>query len=81
MFNLWKFVVLYDLIFFVSGKKSLNGKMLFEECKKVNLNLYLIDSVDEIDDFLLFGVNFIGVCGVILIFKWLMEEIFEVIKV
>ena len=44
-----KFAASHDLIFFVSGKKSSNGKMLFKECKKVNPNSHLIDSADEID--------------------------------
>ena len=43
-----KFAASHDLIFFVSGKKSSNGKMLFSECKKVNANSHLIDSAEEI---------------------------------
>ena len=78
--NLRKFAASHDLIFFVSGKKSSNGKMLFEECKKVNPNSHLIDSADEIDDSLLPGVNSIGVCGATSTPKWLMEEISEAIK-
>lgn len=78
--NLRKFAASHDLIFFVSGKKSSNGKMLFEECKKVNPNSHLIDSAEEIDDSLLPGVNSIGVCGATSTPKWLMEEISEAIK-
>ena len=78
--NLRKFAASHDLIFFVSGKKSSNGKMLFEECKKVNPNSHLIDSADEIDDSLLPSVNSIGVCGATSTPKWLMEEISEAIK-
>ena len=78
--NLRKFAASHDLIFFVSGKKSSNGKMLFEECKKVNPNSHLIDSAEEIDSSLLAGANSIGVCGATSTPKWLMEEISEAIK-
>ena len=65
----------HDLIFFVSGKKSSNGKMLFEECLKVNSNSHLIDSPEEIDPSLLQDVTSIGVCGATSTPKWLMEQI------
>lgn len=61
--NIRKFAAAHDLIFFVSGKKSSNGKMLFSECRKVNANSHLIDSVEEIDDSLLANAASIGICG------------------
>ncbi len=73
--NLRKFAATHDLVFFVSGKKSSNGKMLFSECLKVNPNSHLIDSVDEIDTTLLHDIKSIGVCGATSTPKWLMEEI------
>ena len=51
--KLREFAATHDLIFFVSGKKSSNGKMLFEECLKVNANSHLIDNEKEIDPSLL----------------------------
>ena len=78
--KLREFAATHDLIFFVSGKKSSNGKMLFEECLKVNANSHLIDSAEEIDSSLLAGANSIGVCGATSTPKWLMEEISEAIK-
>lgn len=78
--NIRKFAASHDLVFFVSGKKSSNGKMLFSECKKVNPNSHLIDSAEEIDHSLLAGVSSIGVCGATSTPKWLMEEISEAIK-
>ena len=63
------------MIFFVSGKKSSNGKMLFEECLKVNANSHLIDNEKEIDPSLLQNVKSIGVCGATSTPKWLMEKI------
>ncbi|WP_294588961.1 4-hydroxy-3-methylbut-2-enyl diphosphate reductase [uncultured Bacteroides sp.] len=78
--NIRKFAASHDLVFFVSGKKSSNGKILFSECKKVNPNSHLIDSIEEIDDSLLTGANLIGICGATSTPKWLMEEISEAIK-
>lgn len=78
--NIRKFAASHDLVFFVSGKKSSNGKILFSECKKVNPNSHLIDSIEEIDDSLLAGANLIGICGATSTPKWLMEEISEAIK-
>ena len=73
--NIRTFAAAHDLIFFVSGKKSSNGKMLFSECQKVNPNSHLIDNVAEIDDNLLHNAHSIGICGATSTPKWLMEEV------
>lgn len=78
--NIRKFAASHDLVFFVSGKKSSNGKILFNECKKVNLNSHFIDGSQEINDSLLTGVSSIGICGATSTPKWLMEEICTSIK-
>lgn len=78
--NIRSFAASHDLIFFVSGKKSSNGKMLFSECKKVNSNSHLIDSSKEIEITLLKDITSIGICGATSTPKWLMEEIAEHIK-
>ena len=78
--KLREFAATHDLIFFVSGKKSSNGKMLFEECLKVNTNSHLIDNEKEIDPSLLQNVNSIGVCGATSSPKWLMEKIYNHIR-
>ena len=78
--KLREFAATHDLIFFVSGKKSSNGKMLFEECLKVNTNSHLIDNEKEIDASLLQIVNSIGVCGATSTPKWLMEKIYNHIR-
>ena len=75
-----EFAATHDLIFFVSGKKSSNGKMLFEECLKVNANSHLIDNEKEIDPSLLQNVQSIGVCGATSTPKWLMEKIYSHIQ-
>lgn len=67
------FAASHELIFFVCGHKSSNGKILFQECKKVNPNSYQIDGPEEIDRSLLEGVKSIGICGATSTPKWLME--------
>ncbi|KAA6345262.1 4-hydroxy-3-methylbut-2-enyl diphosphate reductase [termite gut metagenome] len=70
------FALSHDLVFFVSGKKSSNGKMLFNECLKTNPNSHLIDSTNEIDLFLLHSnIRSVGICGATSTPKWLMEEV------
>ena len=72
--NIRAFATSHDLIFFVSGKKSSNGKILFNECCQVNPNSHLIDDASEIDFNLLQDINSIGICGATSTPKWLMEE-------
>lgn len=72
--NIRTFATSHDLIFFVCGKKSSNGKILFNECRKVNPNSHLIDNPDEINPSLLKGVESIGICGATSTPKWLMEK-------
>ena len=77
--NIRNFAASHDLIFFVCGRKSSNGKILFHECKKVNPNSFLIDQPEEIDKQLLQGVQSIGICGATSTPKWLMEDCKKVI--
>jgi len=74
--NLRKFAAKHDLVFFVSGKKSSNGKVLYEECKKENENTHLISDKSEIDTNLIHqDLKSIGICGATSTPKWLMQEI------
>jgi 4-hydroxy-3-methylbut-2-enyl diphosphate reductase len=78
--NIRQFAANHDLIFFVCGRKSSNGKILFHECKQVNPNTYLIDQPGEIDRSVLKGARSIGICGATSTPKWLMEECKKVIS-
>lgn len=71
--NIRAFATSHDLIFFVSGKKSSNGKILFNECRQVNPNSHMIEDAREIDFTLLHSVQSIGICGATSTPKWLME--------
>ena len=64
----------HDVILFVSGKKSSNGKVLFSECLAVNPRSYMIDSVDEIDYSWFDGALSVSICGATSTPKWLMED-------
>lgn len=74
-----EFAASHDLIFFVCGHKSSNGKILFQECKKVNPNSYQIDKPEEIDKSILSRAHSIGICGATSTPKWLMEACKKVI--
>lgn len=69
----------HDLVFFVCGKKSSNGRVLFNECCKVNPNTIMIEGPHEIDFKLLSGVSTVGICGATSTPKWLMENCKKVI--
>ncbi len=78
--NIKKFASTHDLVFFVSGRKSSNGKVLYQECKQVNKNSHLIDGPDEIDPSLLRDAKDIGICGATSTPRWLMEACKERIE-
>ena len=72
--NISAFASRHDLVLFVCGRKSSNGKVLFNECKSVNPNSHLIEGREEIKKEWLDGVNTIGICGATSTPKWLMEQ-------
>jgi 4-hydroxy-3-methylbut-2-en-1-yl diphosphate reductase len=75
-----QFVKLYNVIIFVSGKESSNGKYLFEVCKSVNQNTYFVTSPADIDPDWFIGVESVGICGATSTPRWLMEEVSNFLK-
>ena len=73
--NIQVFASKHDWIYFVAGKKSSNGKMLLDECRKANPNTVFITEAGEITEPLPEGVQSVGVCGATSTPKWLMEEV------
>ncbi|MBC7616041.1 MAG: 4-hydroxy-3-methylbut-2-enyl diphosphate reductase [Pedobacter sp.] len=73
--ELEKFVVDYDKIIFVSGKKSSNGKVLYDVCKKYNSNAYFISNAEEIDENWFNLNDKVGICGATSTPMWLMENV------
>ena len=72
--NISQFASRHDLILFVCGRKSSNGKVLFNECRRVNPNTHLVEGPEEIDPSWLQGVETVGICGATSTPKWLMEQ-------
>ena len=72
--NISQFAARHDLILFVCGRKSSNGRVLFNECLRVNPNSHLIEGPEEIAPEWLKGIGSVGICGATSTPKWLMEQ-------
>jgi len=75
--QLQKFSQEKDVIFFVSGKKSSNGKALYQVCKGVNPRSYFIENEQDIDPEWIHHEDSIGICGATSTPMWLMEQVRE----
>ena len=73
--RLSRFALEHDMILFVSGKASSNGKVLCDLCKSLNIRTYHIDSVAEIKREWFRADDKVGVCGATSTPKWLLEEV------
>lgn len=73
--NIHTFATKFDVVLFVSGIKSSNGKVLFQECKTVNKRSYFISTINDITDSMLKDAQSIGICGATSTPKWLMENV------
>lgn len=78
--KLTKFALEHDIIIFVSGKASSNGKVLCDLCKSLNIRTYHIDSVAEIKREWFRADDKVGVCGATSTPKWLLEDVAGSIK-
>ena len=73
--ELRKFVTNYDRIIFVSGRKSSNGKILYDVCRQHNVNTYFVSASSEIDATMFHANDTVGICGATSTPMWLMEEV------
>ena len=73
--GLEEFAKNHDLIIFVAGKNSSNGKILFEICKKVNPNSYFISEPFEIKRHWFDDNHSVGICGATSTPHWLLHEV------
>ncbi|MDX9695312.1 MAG: 4-hydroxy-3-methylbut-2-enyl diphosphate reductase [Bacteroidales bacterium] len=73
--QLREFVKNHDVIVFVSGKKSSNGKMLYQVCKDENENTYFVSDETELDKSWFIKASSVGICGATSTPRWLMEKI------
>ncbi len=78
--RLKEFAATHDAIVFVSGAKSSNGKVLFEECHKINPDTIMVSDSSDLDISKLKNKNSIGICGATSTPRWLMTEIAEKIS-
>jgi len=74
--HLKEFASSHSIIFFVSGKESSNGKVLFDLCRSVNSRTYWLENASELDISLLTDGDSVGICGATSTPKWQLEEIF-----
>lgn len=78
--NIATFAEKNDIVLFVSGKKSSNGKVLYEHSKSINPNTYFITEPKEVDELELDLSKKIGICGATSTPRWLMEAVSERIQ-
>jgi len=78
--ELAEFAPKFNVVVFVSGKNSSNGKMLYQVCKNINPNTYFVSSASEVEANW-FEPHFnVGICGATSTPLWLMEQVAERIR-
>lgn len=73
--NLAEFSSSVDVVLFVCGRKSSNGRVLSEVCRKANARCYNIEEASEIETHWFEGAQSVGICGATSTPRWLMEEV------
>lgn len=77
--HLKSFAGKHDIVIFVSGRESSNGKMLYSVCKSVNPETYFVSSPDEIETEWFKGKKSAGICGATSTPKWLIESVRDIV--
>lgn len=78
--HLAQFAARFDAVLFVCGRKSSNGKVLFEVCRRANPRTYNIEEAAEIDPAWLEGAASVGICGATSTPRWLMQRVAEAVE-
>lgn len=78
--NLKEFAKRHDIVLFVAGEKSSNGKVLFAECKKHNSNSHFISNPQAFDTSVVKDNMSVGICGATSTPRWQMEEVAKIVK-
>lgn len=78
--QLKKFAAAHDVIIFVSGKKSSNGKALFSVCHATNADSHFISNISELDHSWFDGKKSVGIAGATSTPMWLMEQVADSIR-
>lgn len=78
--QLMQFALANDVIIFVSGKKSSNGKVLYEVCRSQNEQTYMVEDENEIESSWFNQAQSVGICGATSTPRWLMERVAQHIR-
>jgi 4-hydroxy-3-methylbut-2-enyl diphosphate reductase len=78
--HLKSFARKHDVVVFVSGKESSNGKMLYSVCKSINPDTHFVSSPDEIERSWFTGKKSAGICGATSTPKWLIEKVYDIVS-
>ncbi len=74
------FVKNYDKIVFVSGRKSSNGKILYDVCRQNNVNTFFVSAPDELSPSMFDPNDRVGICGATSTPMWLMEKVKNILQ-
>ena len=75
-----KFAESVDVVVFVSGRKSSNGKVLCEVCRRANERCYMVEEASELEAKWFEGVESVGICGATSTPRWLMENVAKAVE-
>ena len=78
--HLMDFARAHDVILFVAGEASSNGKVLFDLCRSVNARTWRIGAPGDIDPSWFRPGDRVGVCGATSTPKWLLESVAAAVK-
>ncbi|HIW66357.1 MAG TPA: 4-hydroxy-3-methylbut-2-enyl diphosphate reductase [Candidatus Alistipes intestinipullorum] len=70
----------FDVVLFVCGRKSSNGKVLSEVCRRANPRTHVVEEAAEIDPEWIAGAESIGICGATSTPKWLMQKVADAVE-
>ena len=77
--HLTEFSGRFDAVVFVCGRKSSNGKVLSEVCRRANPRTHVVEEASEIDPAWFEGAATVGICGATSTPKWLMQDVADAI--
>ena len=69
----------FDVVIFVCGRKSSNGKVLFEVCRRANAATYNIEEAAELEPQWFADAASVGICGATSTPKWLMQQVADAV--
>lgn len=73
--KLREFASQHDIMIFVAGRNSSNGKVLYHICQEANPRTYFVETADELQPEWFEGVEHVGISGATSTPQWLMENI------